>query len=159
MVLDGEKPAFQRATPLQKQAPSLIIDAMLRRLLAKYQTVKVLLAWHNSDIAGCLTHLNKAEQLHPLKVFETAFKAQVLLHVGRQAEADQLCEEVIARIDEARNLDERYIQIWCILWRQTHFRDLPDSNALWAEAGSLPCSNYLRRFLLLRRPPELALSR
>ncbi|MFN3820030.1 hypothetical protein [Blastomonas sp.] len=121
--------------------------------------MKALLAWNDSDIAECLVYLNKAERLHPLQVFETAFKAQVLLDIGRQTEAYQLCDETIDRIDEARNVDERYIQIWCTLWRETHFRDLPDSNALWAEAGSLPCSNYLRRFLLLRRPPEFTLSR
>lgn len=154
--LTQRKSAFD---PLQTRALSLTYTGMLRRVFAKYQTVRALLAWNDNDWAGCLAYLTKAEKQHPLRVFEAAFRAQALIALREQAEADQLLADTIARIDEAKSANERYIQIWCMLWRQDHFRDLPNSNALWAEAGSLDCSNYLRRFLLLRRPPELALYR
>lgn len=131
---------------------------MIRLLLFKYHTLKALLAWNRDDWDECLTRLNVAEALHPLQPFQAAFKAQALIGLRQQALANELLDNTLQKIGQPRNKNERYIQIFCLLWQEAHFRDLPNANALWAEAMSLDCSGYLRRFLLVRQPPEFRLS-
>ena len=94
----------------------------------------------------------------PMPPFVAAFKALQLVELRRYPEADQLLAQVIERVADAGTADARYVEIVCRLWRAERFHDLPDSNALWAEAKNLDCSPRLRIYLLLREPPEFRLS-
>lgn len=130
---------------------------MIERLLARCHFVKALHAWERDDWEGSFRQLQRAEELSPFGTFRAAFKAQVLLALREYADADRLFSQILDALGEPRNAGQRYTQIVCLLWQGNSFRDVPEANALWAEAMDLNCSRSLRQYLLLRQPPEFVL--
>lgn len=132
---------------------------MIKHLRARYHFARAQRAWERDEWEGCLAHLSRVESLAPLDPFRTAFKAQALIALREYAAAEQLLSRTISAIGRPQTAQERYIQIVCLLWRENGFRDRPDANLLWAEAQALDCSRMVKRYLLLRQPPEFSLAR
>lgn len=133
---------------------------MLRRLYAGYHWVKALRASDSNNEEGsrrALRHLKRVERLAGLRPSQAAFKAQVLIALREYPAAQELLSRTLCALQSPRNADERYLQIVCLLWEAENFHDVPDANRLWAEAMDLNCSRLLKRYVLLREPPEFIL--
>gem|GEM_PF-4083286 len=133
---------------------------MFKRLFARYHWFKALRvseANHEEGSRRALRHLEHVERLTGLRPTQAVLKAQELISLREYTKAQQLLSHTLIGLQTPRNADERYVQIVCLLWRAENFHDVPDANRLWAEAMNLNCSTRLRRYILLREPPEFVL--
>lgn len=128
---------------------------MIRRLIAAYHCV---LARRDEVKFGPATALRRIERMEarPLPDAASAYKAWLLLGVGRVGEADRLFGEVETKLADPANANQAYLRLFCQFYGRYRVSRLEHADALWDAAQQLQCSDMLRRYLpFFRKPSEV----
>lgn len=129
---------------------------MIGRLNAAYHWVQARRDELKLGPAAALRRIERMEALRPLPDVASAYKAWLLLGVGRVGEADRLFGEVEAKLAEPADANEAYLRLFCQFYGRYRVSRLEQADALWESAQQLQCSDMLRRYLpFFRKPSEV----
>lgn len=104
-------------------------------------------AYADLNCEQALEHVRRAEAAHPASPAQLVLKAALLLHLGQADPADTILEEVISSVENASSADERYLWLFCQIYRPSNEGN--DKGHLLREAQALASESALRHFFPL----------
>lgn len=94
-----------------------------------------------------MIRIEKLEQLRPLRFYEKAFKAGLLIRQGRHREADLLLLDTIEGTEGFASANSLYVNLWAKELLAEGEGDLERAEHLAKEMRSTHCDPRIRRWL------------
>lgn len=122
---------------------------MFARIRRALLWVHALSRAREGDFSSSLTMMDSMHALHPLRPFEQAFRATLLLRQKNFEEADKEFERIALSLKEKKDPDETYTRLYCENTLAALDGDLDRERDTRERALSVTCSKLISNALPL----------
>lgn len=120
---------------------------MLGRLRRGVRWARAMRRSGAAEVAEALVEIRKIEGTGPLRAYEKAFKAGLLLRLGDYDSAERLFSEVVKGTGGSDRADDRYVNLYSSFILAEMRGDRMSEEGLKAQADRVACRAILRRWL------------
>lgn len=120
---------------------------MLRRLRRAVHWARSLRHLGSRNVVGALAEIQAMEGMAPLRAYEKALKASLLLCRQDYDATEALYAEVIEETEDSDRADDKYVNLFAQYMLAEIRADAASAQALKAQAGRITCSKTMRRWL------------